>query len=257
MANQAKIKEESGAPKGRYNLALLILGWGIFGITALGVVAIIYSAQYSKEDDVFNSVKDVLAILIPVISAWVGTVLAFYFSRENFETASDKSRELYQQFSSSREKLQSILARDVMINIKDSDFFTIDKKPDQVLLKKDLKTNYLDKYRRNRLPMLDKKMVVRYMVHRSIIDQFIDQKADEGAERDKLTLQDMLDTREFKEMITDSFRAIKESSNLFEAKEHIETVPNCLDVFVTETGELTSPVKGWITNVIVTKHSNI
>jgi len=48
MANQAKIKKESGAPKGRYNLALLVLSWGIFGITALGVVAIIYSSQYRK-----------------------------------------------------------------------------------------------------------------------------------------------------------------------------------------------------------------
>ncbi len=257
MENQAGIKKETGEPKGRYNLALLILGWGIFGITALGVVAIIFSATYSNQENVFNSVKDILAILIPVISAWVGTVLAFYFSRENFESASDKSRELYQQFSSSKEKLQSILAKDVMISIKDVVFYTLDKKATQVFLKKDLKTNYLDKHKRNRLPILDNNMIVRYMLHRSIIDQFIDEKADEGTARDILTLQDMLNANEYKEMITNSFRAIKETSNLLEAKEYIETVPNCLDVFITKTGDLSSSVIGWITNAIITKHSNI
>ncbi len=241
----------------RYNMALLILAWGIFGVTALGAVAIIFTAVYSNNADVFDSVKDILAILVPVISAWVGTVLAFYFSKENFESASDKSRELIRQFSTPDEKLRAMAAKDVMIEMEHALFYLLESNPDQVLLKKDLKTRFLDRFRRNRLPVLDEAGRVRFMLHRSTIDQFLDEMADRGADREKLSLQDMLDSAYYSRVIAGSFKAIKGSLSLLGAKTCFETVPGCQDVFVTETGELTSPVVGWITNDLVIKYSKI
>ncbi len=257
MTKEEIISDGPAIKQKRYNMALLILGWGIFGVTALGAVAIIFTAVYSSDADVFGSVKDILAILVPVISAWVGTVLAFYFSKENFESASDKSRELIRQFSTPEEKLQGIVAKDVMIQMGHALFYMLKTNPDQVFLKKDLKTNFLDRFRRNRLPVLDEKGRVLFMLHRSTIDQFLDEMADRGADREKLTLQDMLDSAYYSRVLTGSYKTIKGSMSLLKAKTCFETFPGCQDVFVTETGELTSPVIGWITNDLVIKHSTI
>jgi hypothetical protein len=255
------VKPDENVPtKRRFSLALVILIWGILGITALGIVAIVYSARYSNEEDVFTAVKDILAILIPVISAWVGTVLAFYFSKENFESASNQSRELYKQFTSSKEKLQSIIAGDVMIKIEDADKLVLTKEEKDILLKADIVDGVLEKNKdkkRNRLPVLTKDLKGKYMIHRSMIDKFFVEQVEAGKKIVDLKLQDMLNVPEYKEMISNSFGFIKDSASLLDAKSYIDRVEICLDVFVTKSGKSDSPVIGWITNAIVTEKSSI
>ena len=59
-----------------------------------------------------------LGVLLPVIGAWVGTVLAFYFGQVNFEAASRSAANLVRQLSP-REKLQAEPAGHAMMKIGD------------------------------------------------------------------------------------------------------------------------------------------
>ena len=63
-------------------------------------------------------------MLLPVIGAWVGTVLAFYFGQVNFEAASKSAQNLVRQLSP-REKLQAEPAGHAMMKINDVTTFKI------------------------------------------------------------------------------------------------------------------------------------
>src|SRR5215471_8029519 len=67
-------------------LALGIVGISVFGIVALSAVAIALSGSARADTSrlVFSSV-------LPLLGTWVGTVLAFYFARENLQAATDSA----------------------------------------------------------------------------------------------------------------------------------------------------------------------
>src|SRR5690348_1272023 len=79
----------------RFNLAKWIVIF-VFSVTGLiGITAIV--AAWQAQQPAYGAIKDILGILLPVLSAWAGTVFAFYFGRENFETAARTSAALVRQ----------------------------------------------------------------------------------------------------------------------------------------------------------------
>lgn len=59
----------------------------------------------------------------------------------------------------------------------------------------------------------------------------------------------------FEDLITGSLAFVGRDKTLADAKTAMEAVPGCQDVIVTENGNKTMPVLGWITNVDIAKHS--
>jgi hypothetical protein len=236
---------------------------GVLGLAAILVAAIptiiLVRAGTATADDIrdgFTNVKDILGVLLPVMSAWAGTVLAFYFTRENFESAARSTASLVRQLSP-EEKLKSILIRDAMIRIEDADTLILEKEPSEIKLKDDIIKGILDKKNRNRLPILDQARLIKYMAHRSLFDKFIADKAGAGADVSKLTLANMLEEQEFKEMLIGSYRTVQETSNLADAKAFMDKIKICSDVFATEDGQPTTKVIGWITDVIVREQATV
>ena len=252
----------------RFNLAKNIIffvfgGIGVLGICAIAMATIptIILVWQNRGDatsikEGFTNVKDILGILLPVMSAWAGTVLAFYFSRENFESAARNTADLVKQLNP-EEKLKSILIRDVMIRIRDADSLTLENEEKTIKLKDHIITAILDKKKRNRLPILDKTGLIKYMAHRSLFDQFIAQKADVKKKVGDLTLDDMLSEQEYKEILTGSYKTLQETSSLVEAKALMDKITICSDVFVTEDGQPNTRVIGWITDVIVREQAKV
>lgn len=254
----------------RFNLAKNIIyfvfgGIGLLGMFAIAMAAIptIIFVWQNKGDentirDGFTNIKDILGILLPVMSAWAGTVLAFYFTRENFESAARNTAALVKQLNP-EEKLKSILIKDVMIRIEAADTLTLEKAESEkeTKLRKDMIDAILDKKKRNRLPILDKAGLIKYMAHRSLIDQFIAQKADEKNKAEDLTLAGMLSVKEFKEVLTGSYKTLQETSSLAEAKALMDKIAICSDVFVTEDGQPNTRVIGWVTDVIVREQATV
>jgi hypothetical protein len=238
------------------NLGTKVVTWGLLAVAVVGVVALIVVLNGPSEQ-MLQGVKDILAILLPVIAAWVGTVLAFYFGRENFATASDKAAMLFSR-ATPEQKLQSIGVRTVMIPIEKADKFPLTKEDKDVLIKTDILNGHFVACKNNRVPFVDGKGCVKYLLHRSMFDRFVAESAMADPPKDlaKLTLADMVSVDPYRGF-ANSFVPIGPDANLRDAKAAIDSYAECSDVVVTEDGSKSGKALGFITNVIVSEKSKL
>jgi hypothetical protein len=152
-----------------------IVYWALASVTLLGLAGIGCAAFFQGDEKQLSGVKDIISMILPVVAAWVGTVLAFYFSRENYLAAAENNAVVLNlRFD---QRLQTIAVTDVMLMIEKADVLVNDASEDQIKLKEDLIMANFKSSGRNRLPILTTKGVMRYVVHRSIVDKFIVEKA--------------------------------------------------------------------------------
>jgi len=97
----------------RVALARTVTTWALVAILAIASLIIVVAGINAirtpgtdQMDQFFDIAKYILGVLLPVIGAWVGTVLAFYFGQVNFKAASESAANLVRQLSP-REKLQA------------------------------------------------------------------------------------------------------------------------------------------------------
>lgn len=218
--------------------------WALSAVTILGLAGM-YTASNAQT---LAGVKDILSIILPVIAAWVGTVLAFYFSRENYVAAAENNAAILGL--SMDQKLNTISASDVMIRIDGdgADVFKTDSAEKDIKLKTELLDQQFLKYNRNRLPILDTKGLVRYVIHRSIIDKFISTKALAGGFTQNETLEDLTKDDDNKSWIT-AHGSVSSNAKLGEVKSKMDSDPKCADIFVTEDGTPRTRAIGWVTNI--------
>jgi hypothetical protein len=230
-----------------------IVYWALSAVTLLGVAAMGMIAFVSETR--FGQVKDVLAILLPMIAAWVGTVLAFYFSKENYVAAAQFNKEVLGL--TLEQRLQSISVSSVMIPISTADNkFVLKAPPSGVKLKADLLATTADKTGRNRIVVLDDSGVVKFIAHRSILDKFIAERAFAGEPVADLTFESVLNSPDYKAWI-DSFGSVDSRTTLQTVKAIMDSDPKCSDVAVTEDGTRRSRAVGWVTNVIVSEKAKL
>jgi len=210
----------------------------------------------TKASDLDDTLK-VINILLPVLATWVGTVIAFYFSKENFESAARNINELTKQLTP-EEKLKSIPAKSVMLPIEKVTKLVLNTTPDKIKLKADVLDAILAKNNVNRLPVLIDSGIPSYMIHRSTLEQFIVAEVVKGKKVEDLTLQDMLDDPDFSARVREgAFVTIKDTATLADAKMLLDQNRNCSDIFITDDGGRTGKVLGWITNGIVLEKSRV
>jgi hypothetical protein len=116
----------------------------------------------------------------------------------------------------------------------------------------------MTKLKRNRLPVLSGDGVPLYIIHRSMIEQFIAKQAlsEEGGKNvAELTLADLLADPELSDIFKNGFAVVSRGATLAEAKDAMLKTPNCLDVFVTANGSRDEQVLGWLTNVDIVQSS--
>jgi hypothetical protein len=221
----------------------------------LGVVAICVALTGDATNkEKFIYVKDVLTIVLPLMGTWVGTVLAFYFSRENFAAAAKQSAELVRQLSP-EQRLESIAVSAVMLDMGASTTLKLSLSGVEDLSKYRLKADIVDalmeKHRRNRLPIVDNSGKILYVIHRSYLDQFLVKCAESGGTRMiDVTLKDLLEAEELKSIFI-SFAVVGKEARMITVKQAMDGNANCSDAFVTEDGTKGSRALGWITNVMV------
>lgn len=227
-------------------LALIVVAFSLLGVAVLAVVGV-YKGEPAKE---------VLTMLLPVIGTWVGTVLAFYFGREQLEAANRTVDRLAKQLTA-EEKLGSIKVMEKMI--PRSNVYVATEDPAQLKLLEAVAA--LEKEKKNRLPVLTPDGKPRLVVHRSTIDRFIASRAAKGATVDELkalTMESMLQDNEFGKDLKNTFAVIPKTGTMADAKRAMEALGVwCQDVFVTDSGTSAETVLGWITNGIVEQNSKV
>jgi hypothetical protein len=234
--------------------------WLAIGVTVISVIAVAILAGFiihnSKDKaDAAASAQNVLSSVLPLLGTWVGTILAYYFSKENFEAATKSVTELARQLTP-QEKLRSALAKDKMIPRSQMYFKLL---PADKLTLVDILRDLEQAKKGNRIPILADKGEATYILHRSIIDKFLADSARSGTSASEiaaLTVADLLRNAKL-ETIARSFDTIKSDSTLADAMEAMNKVSDCQDVFVTQTGKKDDPVQGWITNVIIQDNAKV
>jgi hypothetical protein len=194
-------------------------------------------------------------MVLPMIGTWVGTVLAFYFGREQLEAATRSFTALAQL--SPEEKLGSIKVTEKMIPLTNA-FVTKDD-PTSVKLLEVLKGMEASG-KGDRLPVLTSDQKPRYVIHRSTIDRFIAKSATAGKtkeELENLTLADLLADTDLKDMLQTTVAVVPQNATLADAKRAMERLNWCQDVMITPAGSITEPASGWITNGIIRDNSKV
>ena len=254
--------------KFRVTLAKTVTTWALVAILAIaGLIIVvaginaIWGSAPEKMVQFFDISKYVLGVLLPVIGAWVGTVLAFYFGQVNFEAASRSAANLVRQLSP-REKLQAEPVGHAMMKIGDVTVFKLpaDKTEADITVKQLIDEGFeKDKSRpRNRLPILDAQGRGKYVLHRSTVDAFLAaNKYPPDKDESTLTLKDLLEDPKLRDYIVNSFMVLSEDATLADAKDLFDKNPLCLDILVTQDGTKNGIVVGWITNVMVLQAATI
>jgi len=261
--------DKSGADRGfRIELAKTVTTLALVAILAMAALIVLVAGisallkpSPEKMVQFFDISKYVLGVLLPVIGAWVGTVLAFYFGQGSFEAASKSAANLVRQLSP-REKLQAEPVGHAMMKINDVTTFKIpaDKTQADITIKQLIDEGFeKDQLQpRNRLPILDAEGRGKYVIHRSIVDAFVAaKKHPPTADESTLTLKDLLEDPKLKDYIVNSFISLAPDATLADAKDLFDRNPLCLDILVTQDGTKNGIVVGWITNVMVLQAATI
>ena len=230
-------------------IALAALISSISGVLALSGIVIWKSTDTDKTSQM------VLTAVLPLLGSWVGTILVYYFSKENFEAATRSVTQMVEKLTP-QEKLQSTPVKDKMIP-KDKMFYK--KLPANQINLFGTLDELASKKMGNRIPLLDEKDYPKYVIHRSTIDKFLAEKARSTTPTDMkiLTLQDILSDADLGKTLETSFVTVREDSNLADAKDAMDRTPDCQDVFITKGGTKNEEVKGWLTNVMIAENAKV
>jgi hypothetical protein len=244
----------------RGRLAQAVTMWAMIAIALLGLGIIIiggYNASISTQADAadarrefLDTAKYVFAAVLPVVAAWVGTVMAFYFGRENFRAATESVSQIARQLTS-QEKLGQTRAQEIGKAIEDVAPLRLggDEKPEAVGLDKLEEKMRSKEPPFERLPILGPTGAPLMVVHRSVLNDFLLKK--KAAEPDKnakdYKLSDLV--ADYPWLTENSFATVPPAGSAAEAKAAMAQKKGCADVFVTVDGTPSNTATRWITNV--------
>jgi hypothetical protein len=160
----------------RNYLAYAVLIFSAIAITVLASIAIYVDSG--------KNTLTILNVVLPVVASWVGTILAFFFGRENYESATRLIQEL------NPEERSGSLVTTIMRRFSDTVHFKIPEgKSDADVTLKDLRAKFV-KDTTTRLPVVYSNDSPKYILHASRIDNYL---VSGGKEED--TLEQFIDNR--------------------------------------------------------------
>lgn len=236
--------EQQQEAKRRWRLALAVSILSIAGIGIVAALVIIFATD--RED----ASQMVLASVLPLLAAWVGTVLAYYYSSESIEAATRSVKELV----TIEEKLKAIPVSEAMLRLHEMVYFTYTDE----LKALDTLDKLLATGKGLRLPFLGDNKQPVYMLHKSAVDDALVARARAGDDVAGLTFKDLFErVPGLKELAQGSFGVVGEDATLASAQAEMRRIEKCQDVFVTDNGSKDGAVVGWITSGILEKHSRV
>jgi hypothetical protein len=220
-------------------LAMIVLGLSIILIAVASAVAILAATNQGRPE----MARLVFASVLPLLGTWVGTVLAFYFARENLQAATDSTLRLTRPIEAATPVTQVMIpkAQIVSYDVKAG----VDVKATSLFeLRQMMKTAG-----KNRLPILSDTGVILYIFHDSSIAAFalnLGKDPDNQAAFTE-TIADLLNDADLKSAV-EAIAVVGPEATLADARATMRSVPRCNDVFITARGQKADPVIGWLTN---------
>ena len=221
----------------RNTIAKIVL-IGSCALLAICLTMVIITAYIHDvaNDTTVSTVKDVFNAVLPVIATWIGTVIAFYFGRDNFEAAS-------RQLNSMVSKITPDMYKDVPVKQVMIDFDTMLKycKGTAMTTLGDIENDFLNNSDKSRLPIVDKDSNPLYIMHKDEFNNLI--QADPANKTKTIASFNLYGFNQPK-----GFVVISETATLKDAQQAYSKISTCQDVFVTKGGTLTEKLTGWLTD---------
>lgn len=247
-----EIKDEIARVIARYvPISTAVLG----GVGLLLVFVFIYKGDYENAVD---TLQYIFTALLPLWGTWLGTVLAFYFSKQNFEAANQSVKTLVETLSP-KEKLESQKVTEVMMKFADLKCDNLKSTEQTGTIKIVEIRDKIIKANIKRWPIFQEG-VFKYIFHKSTLEEYITHELIQGGKKkadvDKLTIADMIQggTDWVKRVLVGGAGFVSEDATLYDAKKEMEKDDVRNDVFVTKSGKADEKVLGWISNVDIAKH---
>lgn len=225
----------------RSKLALWVCIAGVVGICAISIVLLWFSTDASRPE----MARLVYASVLPLIGTWVGTILAFYFAKENLQAASTTTLETLKLSGVFSEETKVV---DVMISVGSiSPLRRVANKGEAGELKLQDLYNSMRQSKNSRVPILTTSGVALMVVHEPDIDKYAQAKGSSAASlaADE-TVARMLAIPELKQGL-EAFIALPETATVGDARRAFDKAPLAKDLFVTSNGKTSGHVLGWIT----------
>jgi hypothetical protein len=227
--------DTSEAPTRKW-LAIGIVAVSVLSIALISTVAILGAGANRAETSrlVFSSV-------LPLLGTWVGTVLAFYFARENLQAATDSTLAL-----AGRDKETPV----TRVMIPEADFVAYDVGTNERV--EDIELSAVHARMRQiapparRLPIRDTSGAALYVIHDSTLTAYAESQNQTTATLDK-TVGDLLLDPTFRALV-EALAFIPETAAVADARRAMSSIENCNDVFVTSSGKREERAIGWLTN---------
>jgi len=163
----------------RWTLALVITILSILGISV--IAGLVVGFAFDKA----SASQTVLTAVLPLLAAWVSTVLAYYYSSESLESATKNVKSLI----SPEKKLKTIKASDKMIKLQQMTYFTFT----DTLKVQEMLDQLKASSKGLRLPFLGDKKQPQFILHKSNVDAALVERSLKGDDITQLTLKDLFD----------------------------------------------------------------
>jgi hypothetical protein len=224
--------------KARDRLAITIVSLSLLGIALASTVALWFASSQDKPE----MARLVFASVLPLLGTWVGTVLAFYFARENLQAATDSTSQLIRRLNPDTPVRLVMVPREQFMAYELGNGEAATGVRLAELYRKMTAASL------SRIPILTSTSVVEYVVHKASIDRFA---ASREPPKDPFSLEEtmeqLLADASLKELVT-AMAFVGRDAILQDARRAMRDKPGCNDVFVTGSGRGDAPVIGWLTN---------
>ena len=220
----------------------------------------------------YDNTKDILNVLLPVIGTWMGTILAFYFSKDNFEAANRQVKDLLDQVNPTDQKLKVLKVTEVMIKPDDGMLLKVKDQTTFEGMKLTDLVQKLEETDTERLPILKSDdMTFLFLIYRTTIERFQLQfekgtiKTDDAhplpTDKNQLTVAHLLNSnfeliKTIKSINLDKC-FLPATATLSDVRIAMQNNGLCQDVFITATGKKTEKVLGWITNTMIIEKAQL
>lgn len=243
-------RPQSVSPREQVAKWMLVVCGAILALTVLGVIIAALRLNDVKESG--ETFKYLFSALLPLIGTWVGTILAYYFSKDNFDAATQAQRQIVRDLT--QERLRTIPVETAMIPKAQIDAISLS--PGQAVGSipvADIVGIIKDK-KRTRVPVLDSGGVAQLVLHQSIVYRFIAESGEAIAQAQARTLDSLLGFADTM-VLANAFAFVARSATLADAKAAMDQKAHAQDVFVTANGQAGEPILGWLTNVDIARNS--
>ena len=234
------------------------IGLGVL-MASIGAVLIISGIVVWKGEDKQQAAQNVMSATLPLYGTWVGTILAFYFSRNAFEsasTASSRNAEIYNQFArglvSGASPPNDTLAK---VSLKSLANGLIFSENDLAKPLNDVVADMVSK-ERYKVIIVDAEKKYVDLISRINASAFLAPAASGSAPPANVnsptvspSIKDYLDWRKNQGAKAQPIVVyLPETATLADADAKLRETPGCRDVIVTIDGSPTSPVVVYVTD---------